>query len=131
MPSKGKGLPSVCASMITFVFFVIARSIDSHVGFLVPGSTSTNTGTHRFWMIGLTVVGKAHAAAITSSPGLIALLPKTDDVRAVSANRLAEDPEFTSDTYRTPRYEEKSFSNCFANSKTSADFGVGPRNFWI
>src|ERR1700722_11271341 len=45
-------------------------------------------------MIGLTVVGKPVAQEMTSSPSLSALSPSTCDVSAVTASKLADDPEF-------------------------------------
>ena len=68
----------------------------SMVGTYVPSSTSTNTGTARFWMIGLTVVGKPAATVMTSSPGRSRRSPSSGDVSALRATRFAEEPELTS-----------------------------------
>ena len=56
-------------------------------------STSTNTGTRPFCRIGFTVVGKPVAQVITSSPAFSASLPIMLLVRAVTASRLADEPE--------------------------------------
>ena len=60
-------------------------------------------------MIGLTVVGKPAATVITSSPGCSRRSPSFGDVSAVSASRLAEDPELTSVAPRTPKIARKLF----------------------
>src|ERR1035438_3543456 len=53
-------------------------------------------------MIGLTVVGKPAATVITSSPGLSRRSPSFGEVSALTARRLAEEPELTSEAQRTP-----------------------------
>src|SRR5215469_18860027 len=53
-------------------------------------------------MIGLTVVGKPAATVMTSSPGFSLRSPSFGEVSAVSASRLADDPELTSAAHRTP-----------------------------
>jgi hypothetical protein len=53
-------------------------------------------------MIGLTVVGKPAATVMTSSPGLSWRSPSLGEQRALSATRLAEEPELTSEAERTP-----------------------------
>src|SRR3990170_1805172 len=62
-------------------------------------------------MIGATVVGKAAATVITSSPFLILLSPSSGDVNAINARRLADEPEFVKEQCLTPRNFAKSFSN--------------------
>ena len=57
--------------------------------------TSTNTGTAPYCKIGATVVGKAQATVITSSPRLICRSPNSGAVKTENAMRLAEDPLFT------------------------------------
>ena len=59
----------------------------------VPSSTSTNTGTRPFWMIGLTVVGKPAATVITSSPGCSRRSPSFGDVSAVRPAGSRTSPE--------------------------------------
>src|SRR5947207_430688 len=54
-------------------------------------------------MMGLTVVGKPAATVMTSSPGKRRRLPSLGEVRALTARRLAEEPELTSEAQRTPR----------------------------
>ena len=61
---------------------------------------------------GDTVVGKPAATVITSSPRRICLSPRSGDVRAMNARRLAEEPEFTRLQKRIPRYLANSSSNC-------------------
>src|SRR5271157_3272569 len=73
------------------------------------------TGTHWFWMMGLTVVGNPAARVITSSPGLSLRSPSLGEVKAEKATRLADDPEFTNEQPRTPRNLAKRRSNSFAN----------------
>ena len=73
--------------------------------------TSTNTGTAPYCIAGVTVVGKPAATVMTSSPLLILLSPRSGDVSAINALRLAEEPELTTDTYLTPRYSPSFFSN--------------------
>ena len=58
------------------------------------------------------VVGKLAAAVMISSPGLTARSPSSGEVRAARANRLAEEPELTVSTWRTPRYSPNCRSNC-------------------
>ena len=78
-------------------------------------STSTKTGTRPFCTIGLTVVGNDVATVITSSPGRSARLPSLGDVSALSATRLALDPELTSTQCRRPHQRANERSNCCAN----------------
>src|SRR5437016_5608115 len=63
-------------------------------------------------MIGLTVVGNAAATVITSSPGLSRCSPRLGEVKAVTAQRFAEEPEFTREALRIPINFAKSLSNC-------------------
>ena len=93
--AASKGTPIVWAIMIAFVRGVTAASMASTAGTYVPNSTSTNTGTARFWMIGLTVVGKPAATVITSSPGRKRRSPSDGESSALKATRLAEEPELT------------------------------------
>src|SRR5580698_6472564 len=67
-------------------------------------------------MIGFKVVGKPAATVMTSSPGLSRLSPSLGEVRALTARRFAEDPEFTSDAERTPTNRANLRSNSFACS---------------
>ena len=60
---------------------------------------------------GLTVVGNPAAVVITSSPFFKRFFPSFGDIRAEIARRFALEPEFTVETYFTPRYFENSFSN--------------------
>src|SRR5664279_2141483 len=53
-------------------------------------------------MIGLTVVGNPAATVITSSPGFNLRSPSLGEVSALTATRLADEPELTSDALRTP-----------------------------
>ena len=55
-------------------------------------------------MIGFTVVGKPAATVITSSPGHSRRSSSFGDVNAAAASRFADDPEFTSVAFRTPKY---------------------------
>lgn len=73
--------------------------------------TSTNTGTAPYWMAGATVVGNPAATVITSSPLSTRLSPNRGDVRAMNASRFADEPEFTSAQWRTPRYPASPSSN--------------------
>src|SRR5580692_3351993 len=77
-------------------------------------------------MMGLTVVGKPAATAITSSPGLSRRSPSFGDVSALTASRLADDPELTSDAQRTPTKRASFRSNSSAkrpvvNQQSSAE----------
>jgi len=57
---------------------------------------STKTGIKPFCIMGLTVVGKPAAAVITSSPFFNLFFSGIlKEVRAVIANKLAEEPELT------------------------------------
>ena len=58
-------------------------------------STSTKTGTMPHSIDGLTVVGKPVAAVMTSLPGWIWRSPRSGEVSAEKATRLADDPELT------------------------------------
>src|SRR6185312_16157382 len=53
-------------------------------------------------MMGLSVVGKPAATVITSSPGLRRRSPSLGEVSALTAMRLADDPELTNEALRTP-----------------------------
>src|SRR5581483_12512031 len=66
-------------------------------------------------MIGLTVVGKPAATVMTSSPGLIWRSPRRGEVRQEKAQRLADEPELTSEAPRTPKKRASLRSNCAAN----------------
>src|ERR1700745_2768738 len=72
------------------------------------------TGTQLFWMMGLTVGGKPAATVITSSPGLIWRSPSRGEVRQEKAQRLAEEPELTSEAPRTPKKRANWRSNWVA-----------------
>ena len=73
--------------------------------------TSTNTGTAPYCIAGVIVVGKPAATVITSSPLLTLLSPRSGDVSAINAFKLADEPEFTTDTYLTFKYSPNFFSN--------------------
>ena len=64
--------------------------------------------------MGATVVGNPAATVMTSSPGKILFPFSKGEVSAIKASKLAEDPEFTSEQYFTPKNSEKSFSNLSA-----------------
>ena len=57
------------------------------------------------------MVGKPAATVMISSPLFTCRSPKRGEVNAIKARRLAEDPEFTKEQYRTPKYRENSSSN--------------------
>ena len=63
-------------------------------------------------MIGETLVGNAAATQITSSPLLMRRSPSRGDVSVINANKLADEPEFTTPTYFAPIYCPNSCSNC-------------------
>ena len=109
--SRLNGLPSEWASMIALVCGEIAASIFDASMLWVARSTSTNTGTAPNCRIGLTVVGKPAATPMTSSPGLIARVPRRGLVRVENATRLADDPEFTVIACFTPRNSARRCSN--------------------
>ena len=68
--ARSNGLPSVWASMTARVRGPSAvLELRRRRRCTCRESTSTNTGTQPFWMIGLTVVGKPAATVMTSSPG--------------------------------------------------------------
>ena len=98
------GLPKVCAINTALVLSENASSSFVTSMSYVPSSTSRNTGIQPFWMIGFTVVGKPAATVITSSPGLIALLPKLGLVKVVKARRFADDPLLQKRAWRTPTF---------------------------
>src|SRR5260370_36782027 len=68
----------------------------------VGNVTSRNTGTRRFWKMGLTVVGNPAATVMTSSPGLSRRSPSFGEVNALRATRLAEEPDLTREADRHP-----------------------------
>ena len=108
---KSNGLPSVCAIITAFVLSEYASS-SFVTSILYCGIvTSTNTGTAPYCIAGVTVVGKPAATVIISSPLLILLSPRSGDVSAINALRLADEPELTTDTYFTLRYSPSFFSN--------------------
>ena len=108
---RSNGLPSVCA-IITALVLSESASSSFVTSILYCGIvTSTNTGTAPYWIAGVIVVGKPAATVIISSPLLILLSPRSGDVSAINALRLADEPEFTTDTYLTPRYSPSFFSN--------------------
>src|ERR1700749_3850252 len=72
------------------------------------------TGTQLFWMMGLTLVENPAATVITSSPGWIWRSPRRGEVRQEKAQRLAEEPELTSEAPRTPKKRANWRSNCVA-----------------
>ena len=57
--------------------------------------TSTKTGTAPYCTMGVTVVGKAAATVITSSPRLICRSPSSGAVSVEKATKFAEEPLFT------------------------------------
>jgi Cys-tRNA synthase (O-phospho-L-seryl-tRNA:Cys-tRNA synthase) len=75
---------------------------------------STKTGTHPFWTIGLTVVGKPEATVMTSSPFVKRRFPRSGEVSVENATRFAEEPELTRRQWRRPKRLAKRFSNSFA-----------------
>src|SRR6202165_6191586 len=101
--SRANVLASVWATMMAAVRSLSASSSRETSMLYVGTVTSTKTGTRRFWMIGLRVVGNPAATVITSSPGLSAaraphlraLAASLGDVRVERASKLAEEPEFT------------------------------------
>ena len=101
--------------MIARVRGPTAAASCSGLALYVPGCTSTNTGTRPFWKIGLTVVGKPAATVMTSSPGRSARSPSTGDVSALSASRLADEPELQSSARGTPMTAANRSSNSAAN----------------
>ena len=62
-------------------------------------------------MTGVTVVGNPAATVITSSPRKILRSPKSGDVSAIKASRLAEDPLLTRKACLTPKKAANSRSN--------------------
>ena len=70
-----------------------------------------NTGTAPYCIIGATVVGNPQATVMISSPRDIARSPNNGDVRAMNANKFADDPELTKLKYGTPRYSDIDDSN--------------------
>lgn len=73
-----------------------------------------NTGTRRFWKMGLTVVGKPAATVITSSPDFSCRSPSFGEVSALNATRFADEPELTSDADRIPMNRASLLSNSLA-----------------
>ena len=65
--------------------------------------------------MGATVLGNPAATVITSSPGFSLRSPSLGDVSAVSATRLADDPEFTNRVSDTSRYSAMPASNSSVN----------------
>jgi len=63
--------------------------------------------------MGLTVVGKLTAGTMTSSPGR-SPSGSWREQRVVMATRLADEPELTGTTSRTPMNAPNCFSNCSA-----------------
>ena len=113
--SRLKGLPRAWAKKIALVFLDIAHSILSVWILYVPTSTSIKTGIKLFCIIGFTVVGKAQAVVITSSPFLSLLSPNLGEVKANIAKRFAEEPELVRMQCFTPKNLENFSSNCFTN----------------
>ena len=96
-----KGLPSVWATITAFVLSEKASS-NLVTSILYPGIvTSTNTGTAPNWITGVTVVGNPAATVITSSPLLIRRSPNFGDVKAINANKFADEPELVNEQKRT------------------------------
>ena len=60
------------------------------------------------------MVGKPAATVMTSSPGRRRRSPSLGDVRHVSANKLADEPELTSVACRKPQKRAKARSNSAA-----------------
>ena len=81
----------------------------------MPTSTSIKTGIKLFCIIGFTVVGKAQAVVITSSPFLSLLSPNLGEVKANIAKRFVEEPELVRMQCFTPKNLENFSSNCFTN----------------
>jgi len=108
--SRSNGFPKVWANITAFVLEDKAFS-SNKVSMLYCGIvTSTNTGTAPNCRMGVTVVGKPAATVITSSPRFTARSPKSGEVSAIKAARLAEEPEFTSEQQGTFRYCASCFS---------------------
>ncbi len=61
-------------------------------------------------MIGLTVVGNPAATVMTSSPGFNRRFPSRGEVRALTASRLADEPELTRRACWTPMNAANFFS---------------------
>src|SRR3990167_11166535 len=99
---------------MALVFLLTAFSIKLGITLRVARSTSIKTGIAPNWIIGLIVVGKVQAIVMTSSPGLILLLPSLGEVNAIKAARFALDPEFVSVAYRTPKNLENFLQNSSA-----------------
>src|SRR6202140_1070629 len=113
--SRSKTFPRVWARNTARVRSLRAAS-SSRTLISYPGTvTSTKTGTRRFWKIGFTVVGKPAATVMTSSPGVSRRSPSFEEVRALRATRLAEEPELTSDAERTPTNRARFRSKVSAN----------------
>ena len=60
------------------------------------------------------MVGKPAATVMTSSPGLSRRSPSLGEVSALTASRLAEEPELTSEAQRTPTKRASFRSNSSA-----------------
>src|SRR3989344_1959855 len=105
------GLPKVCGITIALTSWLTAFFKASSLTLYVPISMSTNTGFRLFCIIGANVVGKVAAGVITLSPvfnGFGILF----DFKAVTAIRLAEEPEFVSTENFEPTAAANSLSNC-------------------
>ena len=61
-------------------------------------------------MQGVTVVGKPQATVITSSPLFIRRSPNSEEVNAIKANKLAEEPELVNEQNLTPSQSANLFS---------------------
>ena len=107
--SKSNGWPSAWAATTALVFDDNALSNKSGRKLAVAGSTSINTGTNPFCTKGATVVGNPAATVITSSPGRKPS-GRVELVKALTARRLALDPELVSSASRTPTALASSFS---------------------
>ena len=106
-----KGLPNEWATITAFVLDERACS-NCEQSILYSGIViSTNTGMAPYCIIGVTVVGKAHATVMTSSPRFIRRSPNKGDVKAKNANKLADEPEFVNEQYFEPIHLAKRFSN--------------------
>src|SRR5215470_6105487 len=77
-------------------------------------STSTKTGTRPFWIIGLIVVGNPVVQVITSSPALRGSRI-IGEVSALTASRLADEPELQVIANRKPRKLRKRSSKAALN----------------
>src|SRR3981081_707981 len=100
--------------MTAFTLGLYASSRREPCIAVVGKVTSRNTGTRRFWKIGLTVVGNPAATVITSSPGFRRRSPSFGEVKALRATRLVAEPDLTGEGDRTPTNRASLRSNSLA-----------------